>query len=224
MTERLHFHFSLSCIGEGNGNPLQYSCLENPRDRGAWWAAVYGVTQSQTWLKRLSSSRSTNILGPDLCPCHLSWRRVYEGPRKGLEKYGLAVSTLLLWPVWAWVPPESHSTPPCQMGFDFIWELWCCSHVTGTNRVVSSVSNKHPSYFQMHRTCFHLRLVLRLFPSPSCSPPYSLWLLCDFSLTSCSPGPSGSWVVPPITWPQSLSFLVCAAETTAPALLGPGWG
>ena len=51
MTERLHFHFSLSCIGEGNGNPLQYSCLENPRDRGAWWAAVYGVAQSQTRLK-----------------------------------------------------------------------------------------------------------------------------------------------------------------------------
>ena len=45
-TERLHFHFSLSCIGEGNGSPLQYSCLENPRDRGAWWAAVYGVAQS----------------------------------------------------------------------------------------------------------------------------------------------------------------------------------
>ena len=55
-TERLHFHFSLSCIGEGNGNPLQCSCLENPGDRGAWWAAVYGVAQSRTWLKRLSSS------------------------------------------------------------------------------------------------------------------------------------------------------------------------
>ena len=48
MTERRHFHFSLSCIGEGNGNPLQCSCLENPRDGGAWWAAVYGVAQSQT--------------------------------------------------------------------------------------------------------------------------------------------------------------------------------
>ena len=57
-TERLHFHFSLSCIGEGNGNPLQCSCLENPRDRGAWWAAIYGVTQSQTQLKWLSSSSS----------------------------------------------------------------------------------------------------------------------------------------------------------------------
>jgi len=55
-TERLHFHFSLSCIGEGNGNPLQCSCLKNPRDGGAWWAAVYGVAQSQTRLKRLSSN------------------------------------------------------------------------------------------------------------------------------------------------------------------------
>ena len=58
-TERLHFHFSLSCIGEGNGDPLQCSCLENPRDGGAWWAAVYGVTQSRTRLKRLSSSSSS---------------------------------------------------------------------------------------------------------------------------------------------------------------------
>ena len=58
--ERLHLHFSLSCIGEGNGNPLQCSCLENPRDGGAWWTAVYGVTQSQTWLKRLNSSSSSS--------------------------------------------------------------------------------------------------------------------------------------------------------------------
>ena len=56
MTELLHFNFSLSCIGEGNGNPLQCSCLENPRDRGAWWAAVYGVAQSRTRLQGLSSS------------------------------------------------------------------------------------------------------------------------------------------------------------------------
>ena len=60
-TERLHFPFSLLCIGEGNGNPLQHSCLENPRDRGAWWAAVYGVAQSRTRLKRLSSSSSSNF-------------------------------------------------------------------------------------------------------------------------------------------------------------------
>ena len=59
-TEWLHFHFSLLSIGEGNGNPLQCSCLENPRDRGAWWAAVYGVAQSRTRLKWLSSSSSMN--------------------------------------------------------------------------------------------------------------------------------------------------------------------
>ena len=57
-TEWLHFHFSLSCVGEGNGNPLQCSCLENPRNGGAWWAAVYGVTQSRTRRKQLSSSSS----------------------------------------------------------------------------------------------------------------------------------------------------------------------
>ena len=59
-TKRLHFHFSISCIGEGNGNPLQCSCLENPRDGGAWWAAVYGVEQSRTRLMRLSSSSSSS--------------------------------------------------------------------------------------------------------------------------------------------------------------------
>ena len=55
-TEQLHFHFSLSCIGEGNGNPLQCSCLESPRNGRAWWAAIYGVAQRQTQLKQLSSS------------------------------------------------------------------------------------------------------------------------------------------------------------------------
>ena len=61
MTERLHFHFSLFSIGEGNGNPLQCSCLENPRDGGAWWAAVCGGAQSRTRLKRLSSSSSVVV-------------------------------------------------------------------------------------------------------------------------------------------------------------------
>ena len=61
-TEGLHFHFSLSCLGEGNGSPLQCSCLENPRDGGAWWAAVYGVAQSWTQLKQLSSSSSSSVL------------------------------------------------------------------------------------------------------------------------------------------------------------------
>ena len=63
-TERLHFRFSLSCIGEGNGNPLQCSCLENPMDGGAWWAAVYGVAQGWTRLKQLSSSSSSAQIDP----------------------------------------------------------------------------------------------------------------------------------------------------------------
>ena len=74
MTERLYFHFSLLCIGEGNGNPLQCSCLENPRDGGAWWAAVYGVAQSRTrltWLRLLSSSILVFIKLP-WCPCQKS--------------------------------------------------------------------------------------------------------------------------------------------------------
>ena len=62
-TERLHIHFSLSCIGEGNGNPLQCSCLENPSDGGAWWAAIYGVAQGQTRLKQFSSSSSSYYHG-----------------------------------------------------------------------------------------------------------------------------------------------------------------
>ena len=68
-TEWLHFHFSLSCIGEGNGNSLQCSCRENPRDGGAWWAAVYGVAQSRTRLKRLSSSNSSFAF--KIFPLHL---------------------------------------------------------------------------------------------------------------------------------------------------------
>ena len=87
-TERLHFHFSLSCIGEGNGNPLQCSCLENPSDRGAWWAGVYGIAQSRTRLKRLSSSSSNTTWEARLCIhwlyclvsliCLYLWRRQWQ--------------------------------------------------------------------------------------------------------------------------------------------------
>ena len=83
------FHFSLSCIGEGNGNPLQCSCLENPRDGGAWWAAIYGVPQSRTPLKRLSSS-SSRLLCPWDSPgkntrvgCHFLLQGIF--PTQGLN-------------------------------------------------------------------------------------------------------------------------------------------
>ena len=75
MTERLHFHFSLSCIGEGNGNLFQCSCLENPRDRGACWAAVYGVAQSRTRLKQLSSR--IYIINMILAACHIFYYRLF---------------------------------------------------------------------------------------------------------------------------------------------------
>ena len=85
MTERLHFHFSPSCIGEENGNPLQCSCLENPRDRGAWWAAVYGVTQSRTRLKRLSSSSSIQLVFSNLKEDKGSAKRTKEEPVRQQE-------------------------------------------------------------------------------------------------------------------------------------------
>ena len=78
-TERLDFHFSLSCIGEGNGHALQCSCLENPRDGGAWWAAVYGVTQSRTRLKRLSSSSSSSSSTLSFSPMSPGFFLVFDG-------------------------------------------------------------------------------------------------------------------------------------------------
>ena len=96
-TEQLPFHFSLSCIGKGNGNPLQCSCLENPRDWGAWWAAVYGVTQSRTRLKRLSSSRWFYwFYGSYSCVClqlkGIQWTRILwsAGLTRLLSSWGLS--------------------------------------------------------------------------------------------------------------------------------------
>ena len=88
MTERLHFHFSPSCIGEGNGNPLQCSCLENPRDGEACWAPVYGVTQSRTGLKRLSSSR----------PCYIIDFPKEISPEYSLEGLMLKLKLPVHWP------------------------------------------------------------------------------------------------------------------------------
>ena len=87
MTERFHFHFSLSCIGEGNGKQLQCSCLENPRDGGAWWAAIYGVAQSRTQLKRLSSSSSSLYIKNISLLQHPSCGRL-----------------LIWWPLWSFLP------------------------------------------------------------------------------------------------------------------------
>ena len=94
-TERLHFHFSLSCIGEGNGNPLQCSCLENPRDRGAWWAAAYGVAQSRTRLSdftltfmHLFNSSSHKERAMATHSSVLAWRIPGTGEPGGLPSMG----------------------------------------------------------------------------------------------------------------------------------------
>ena len=89
MTEQFHFHFSLSCIGEGNGNPLQCSCLENPRDRGGWWAAIYAVAQSRKQLNQLSNSRSSYIVFniAILYILYLStWKKSYDQHRQHIKK------------------------------------------------------------------------------------------------------------------------------------------
>ena len=85
MTDQLHFHFSLSCTGEGNGSPLQYSCLENPRDGRGWWAAVYGVAQSRTRLKRLSSSSSNPFLLFLAGVVNACWQMGFRGDSDGKE-------------------------------------------------------------------------------------------------------------------------------------------
>ena len=97
-TERLHFHFSLSCNGEGNGNPFQCSCLKNPRDGRAGWAAVYGVTQSRTQLKWLSSSISS-IQYIHLNSASLN---LQEGLDKsfGVERWNFQ-ATITCWIVWS---------------------------------------------------------------------------------------------------------------------------
>ena len=102
-TEHLHFHFSLLCIGEGNGNPLQCSCLENPRDGGAWWAAaVYGVAQSRTRLKRLSSSSSSTV---HMVNTGKSW----WGAQLGVQ-----------------YPNPSHDlVGPSSLSADISWWKWC---------------------------------------------------------------------------------------------------
>ena len=92
-TKWLHFHFPLSCIGEGNGNPLQCSCLENPRDREAWWAAVYGVAQSQTRLQWLSSSSSSR-------DCHTERSKSF---REGeISRDSLYVESKKKWYKWTY--------------------------------------------------------------------------------------------------------------------------
>ena len=107
-TERLHFHFSLWCIGEGNGNPLQCSCLENPRDGGAWWAAIYGVAQSQTRLKWLG-----NLAIAIPFSCRSSWPR---------EQTWVSHTAGRLFTIWATREAPTYVKSPTNS-----YLLWCSS-------------------------------------------------------------------------------------------------
>ena len=102
-TERLRIHFSLSCVGEGNGNPLQYFCLENPRE----WAAISGVPQSQTQLKRLSSSSSSiHAQSVQLCP---SLRDPMDYSPAGSSVHGILQARIL---GWVAISSSRGSSPP----------------------------------------------------------------------------------------------------------------
>ena len=127
-TEWLHFHFSLSCIGGGNGNPLQCSCLENPKDGGALWAAVYGVAQNWTWLKRLSSSSSSSTqsraslvaqMVKNLLAIQETW--VWSlGGEDPLEKEMATHSSILAWRIlWTEEPGGLQS-----IGSQRVWYDW----------------------------------------------------------------------------------------------------
>ena len=116
----LTFHFSLSCIGEGNGNPLQCSCLENPRDGGAWWAAISGVTQSRTRLPRLSSSSSSS---------HFSCVRLFCDPMDRGPQAPLSVS----------LPGRNPGVSCCFLLRGIFWPLSVCTeHVCPMATVLDS--------------------------------------------------------------------------------------
>ena len=132
MTERLHFHFSLPCIGEGNGNPLQYSCLENPRDGGTCWAAVYGVAQSRTQLKQLSSSSSMALTSACLqVPLPLCETQNTCIPHPGLQcpptpHASLSVGWCCCWRALCYASTYVCSQPvllACPPGEDQVWAL-----------------------------------------------------------------------------------------------------
>ena len=136
-TERLHFHFSLWCIGEENGNPLQCSCLENPRDGGALWAAIYGVAQSQTRLKWLSSSRDVEHFSCDFWPSvYLLWRNVY------LDLLPIKKKIYLFWLHWVFV--AAHRLPLVVESGDHC--LMWCSDLLWWLLLLQSTVSRHPGF------------------------------------------------------------------------------
>ena len=112
-------------IGEGNGNPLQYSCLENPTDGGAWWAAIYGVAQSRTWLKRLSSSSSSTLFQVTQMvkstPAMQETWVWYLGREDPLEEEMVTHSSILVWRIpWTEKPGRLQSLRPQSIRHNWV--------------------------------------------------------------------------------------------------------
>ena len=146
MSERLHFHFSLSCTGEGNGNPLQCSCLENPRDGEAWWAAIYGVTQSWTPLKRLSNSRRGKVSSTfnNVIFCLLiEWSLLFHC-RPLLS--GCFALPLFLWPEDRVESPSEQTLNPAQQTH---W-VYCAENTVLGNHKVWVGNPRHPWWQPSH--------------------------------------------------------------------------
>ena len=164
-TERHHFHFSLSCIGEGNGKPLQCSCLENPRDGGAWWAAIYWVSQSQTRLKWLSnsSSRSSaytlNNQGDNIQPWHTPFPIWYQ------SFVPCPVLTVPSWPTYRFLRRQVRWSGILLFLRIFHSLLW-------------STESKALAYQWSRSRCFSGILLLFLWPNRCWQ--FDLWLLCLF--------------------------------------------
>ena len=133
MTEQLHFHFSLSCIGEGNGNPLQCSCLENPRDGGAWWAAIYGVAQSQTWLKWLSSSSRLWLIKCLMLPtCK---RVIRPNVKSKRSSYRLSISPII--------------QPRKESSFTFSVSPWSANYTRFLCAILHTVHQEYTSILEL---------------------------------------------------------------------------
>ena len=183
-TERLSFHFSLSCIGEGNGNPLQCSCLENPRDGGAWWAAVHGVAQCRTLLKQLSSSSSSSII---LCILYYKALSFIYIVKTKVHIYNSILNPANLFPLL-----EIHSQLGRKLGYSYPRYIYLLHFTYLLGVIVFSNSLSHSSWPQPVGSLLRLPLglpVSPLVPSlPGGSPP--------------PPGALFSWL---------LSLLACAA-------------
>ena len=161
-TERLHFPFSLSCIGEGNGNPLQCSCLENPRDGGASWAAVSGVTQSRTWLKWLSSSSSSSGKG-STCQCRSHGFDPESGISPGIGNGNPSSTSILAWKIpWTEEPGRLQS-----MGLHRV-----------SLSLSLSLSHTHPhTHTHTHTRHQSLQLHLEIFTCALCTIHHCLALM-----------------------------------------------